>query len=32
LRLNVMDQDNGIPARDVVKDKRWASRPRSPSA
>jgi catecholate siderophore receptor len=27
VRLNVMDQDNGNPARDEVKDKRWAVAP-----
>ncbi len=27
MRLNLMDQDNGNPARDEVKDKRWAVAP-----
>lgn len=27
VRLNVLDQDNGNPARDEVKDKRWAVAP-----
>lgn len=27
MRLNLLDQDNGNPARDAVKDKRWAVAP-----